>query len=239
MRSNNFCQFAGMARIKTQQLIGGYKAYRGAALESFKQPMQMTLLGGCTGSGKSEILRALAANGEQVLDLEMLAHHKGSAFGGLLMPAQPTTEQFQNKLFEEIAKLDLSKRVWVEDESIAIGRIYLPNDFWTQMTTSKVIQMDVAKEVRVRRLVDEYGSADKDEFLVTMGKIVKKLGGQHYNSAKERLLQNDMFSVMEILLTYYDKAYLGSLERRKNKIKEKVIWDGKNIDSIVRKLITT
>ncbi|MEJ0055043.1 MAG: tRNA 2-selenouridine(34) synthase MnmH [Bacteroidota bacterium] len=233
MRSNNFCQFAGMARVRSQQLMGGYKAYRGAALESFKRPIRMTLLGGCTGSGKSEILRALAANGEQVLDLEMLAHHKGSAFGGLLMPPQPTTEQFQNELFEEISKLDLSKRVWVEDESIAIGRIFLPDDFWHQMVISSVVQMDVPKEVRVQRLVNEYGPADKEEFLLIMGKIVKKLGGQHYNAAKEKLQENDMSAVMDILLTYYDKAYLGSLERRKAKVKTKISWNGENANSFV------
>ncbi len=237
MRSNNFCQFAAMARIRSQQLTGGYKAYRGVALESFKKPLQITLIGGCTGSGKSEVLRTLALHGEQILDLEKLASHKGSAFGGLLMPPQPTTEQFQNDLFEEILKLDLSKRVWVEDESIAIGRIFLPNDFWQTMTMSPVIQMDVPKEVRIQRLVDEYGPADREVFLQIMGKIVKKLGGQHYNSAKEKLLENDMTSVMDILLTYYDKAYLGSLEKRKPKVKEVVSWDGVVVDSYVSKLI--
>ena len=121
MRSNNFCQFVGMAGIKTHSLKGGYKAYRHQALESFKRPMNLILLTGCTGSGKSEVLRALKSQGEQVLDLENLANHKGSAFGGLLMPPQPTTEQFQNELFEEILLLDPSRRIWVEDES-KIGR---------------------------------------------------------------------------------------------------------------------
>ncbi len=115
MRSNNFCQFIGMARIKSRTLTGGYKAYRQSALENFRRPFQFILLTGFTGSGKSDILRALAEQGEQILDLEKLANHKGSAFGGLMMPAQPTTEQFQNDLFEAILKLDLTKRIWVED----------------------------------------------------------------------------------------------------------------------------
>ncbi len=129
MRSNNFCQLIEMAGIKSSPLEGGYKAYRHAALESFIKPLPIIVLTGCTGSGKSELLRALAARGEQILDLEALANHKGSAFGGLLMPPQPTTEQFQNELFEEILKLDVSKRIWVEDESIAIGKIFLPAAF--------------------------------------------------------------------------------------------------------------
>ena len=126
MRSSNFCQFASMARVKTHQLAGGYKAYRTKALESYKLPMQLTVISGNTGSGKSEILRTLKKHGEQIIDLEHLASHKGSAFGGLMLPPQPTTEQFQNDLFEEIYKLDLSKRIWIEDESIAVGKILLP-----------------------------------------------------------------------------------------------------------------
>ncbi len=236
MRSSNFCQFASMAKIKSQSLTGGYKAYRTLALESFKKPLDIILLGGFTGSGKSDVLRELKAQGEQILDLEALAHHKGSAFGGLMMKKQPTTEQFQNELFEEILKLDLSKRIWVEDESIAIGKIFLPDDFWQQMRRSQLVQMDVPKEVRIQRLVNEYGSADRDEFLQIMGKIVKRLGGQHYNAAKEKLFDSDMHSVMDILLTYYDKAYLESINKRKDKIVDKILWDGKQQEVFVKKL---
>src|SRR5258706_1106061 len=206
MRSNNFCQFIGMAGIKSRALTGGYKAYRHFALETFKKQLPIILLTGCTGSGKSEILRALQEQGEQILDLEKLANHKGSAFGGLFMPTQPTTEQFQNELFEEILKLDLNKRIWVEDESIAIGKIFLPTDFWVTMSKGSIVQMDVPKEIRVQRLVNEYGHADLDEFLQIMGKVVTKLGGQHYKAAKEKLSQGDMASTIEILLTYYDKG---------------------------------
>jgi tRNA 2-selenouridine synthase len=239
MRSNNFCQFVGMAGIKTHALKGGYKAYRHQALESFKRPMNLILLTGCTGSGKSEVLRALKSQGEQVLDLENLANHKGSAFGGLLMPPQPTTEQFQNELFEEILLLDPSRRIWVEDESIAIGKIFLPPDFWQTMSQAPLVQMDVTKEVRIQRLVSEYGPADRDEFLTIMSKIVKKLGGQHFNSAKEKLLQGDMVSVIDILLTYYDKAYLQSIEKRKSRIIKTVVWDGNDLNSYVKRILTT
>jgi len=238
MRSNNFCQFVGMAGIKTHSLKGGYKAYRHQALESFKRPMNLILLTGCTGSGKSEVLRALKSQGEQVLDLENLANHKGSAFGGLLMPPQPTTEQFQNELFEEILLLDPSKRIWVEDESIAIGKIFLPPDFWQTMSQAPLVQMDVTKEVRIQRLVSEYGSADRDEFLTIMSKIVKKLGGQHFNSAKEKLLQGDMVSVIDILLTYYDKAYLQSINKRRDKVIKVVDWDAGSVERIVNTLTT-
>lgn len=239
MRSNNFCQFVGMAGIKTHPLKGGYKAYRQKALESFSKPLKLILLTGCTGSGKSEVLRALNAKGEQVLDLERLANHKGSAFGGLFMPPQPSTEQFQNNLFEEILALDFTKRVWVEDESIAIGKIFLPHDFWKQMAQSPLIQMNVEKEVRVKHLVEEYGQANREEFLTIMGKITTKLGGQHFKEAKEKLSVGDMFSVIDILLAYYDKAYLRSIEKRKLMVKGSLLWNGVDVDGFVSKLLTT
>lgn len=238
MRSNTFSQFVGIAGVKSHTLKGGYKAYRSLAFESFKRPCKITLITGCTGSGKSEVLRALKNQGEQVLDLEELAHHKGSAFGGLMMPPQPTTEQFQNELFEEILLLDPDRRIWVEDESIAIGKIFLPSDFWKSMHESPLVQMDVPKEVRIKRLVNEYGPADRDEFLAIMGKIVKRLGGQHYNEAKESLLQGDMFSTIDILLTYYDKAYLQSIERRKEKVCLTLKWEGENIDDFAKSMLS-
>lgn len=236
MRSGNFCQFVGMTGVKTHSLKGGYKSYRQFAVESFKKPFQFILLTGCTGSGKSEVLRALKNQGAQILDLEKLASHKGSAFGHLMMGAQPTTEQFQNDLFEEILKLDLSKPVWVEDESIAIGKIFLPNDFWDTMMKSPLLKMEVNKEIRVGRLVNEYGAADRDEFLQIIGKITKKLGGQNYNDAKEKLQQGDMASTIDILLTYYDKAYLNSIEKRKDRILKTVEWNGANAELLAKEL---
>lgn len=237
MRSSNFCQFMNMARVKTHQLKGGYKAYRQHALESFKKQLTLYSICGYTGSGKSEILRAIANEGEQILDLENIARHKGSVFGGLMMPPQPTTEQFQNELFEEILRLDLSKRIWIEDESIAIGKIFLPEDLWKQMAKSTLLEISVCKEVRINRLVNEYGVADKMKFLEAMVKVTKKLGGQHFSAAKEKLLQGDMSSVIEILLTYYDKSYRNGLENKKKRIKLYSSWNGTDVHVYARQLI--
>jgi tRNA 2-selenouridine synthase len=237
MRSSNFCQFVSMAKVKTHQLKGGYKAYRQQAIASFRKPLQFFSICGYTGSGKSEILRVLAKEGEQVIDLEDIAHHKGSVFGGLMMPPQPTTEQFQNNLFEKILSLDPAKRIWIEDESIAIGEIFLPEDFWKQMTGSVLIEINVSKDVRIKRLVQEYGNADVVNFLKAMTKIAKKLGGQHFNAAKEKLLAGDMSSVIDILLTYYDKAYRNGLDNKKKRIKLYSSWNGTDVHVYARQLI--
>jgi tRNA 2-selenouridine synthase len=237
MRSGNFCHFVGMAKMRTHQLQGGYKSYRHEALQSFKLPMKLTVIGGSTGSGKSEILRALKEKGEQVIDLEQLASHKGSVFGGLMMPAQPTTEQFQNELFEEILNLDLSKRVWIEDESIAVGKIFLPQDLWQTMSTAPLVEILVSKEDRIKRLVHEYGSAPKDQFLASMEKIVKKLGGQHFNSAKAKLFEDDMHATIDILLTYYDKAYATGMSKKTSRISARTSWDGVDANAFADQLV--
>ncbi|MEO5975954.1 MAG: tRNA 2-selenouridine(34) synthase MnmH [Chryseolinea sp.] len=237
MRSGNFCQFVEMARQKTHQLDGGYKAYRQLSLESFRQPLQLTIIGGYTGSGKSEVLRALGDHGEQIIDLEMLARHKGSVFGGLSMPPQPTSEQFHNDLFEAIIKLDRSKRIWIEDESLGIGQVFLPEPFWSQMRISPIVEIDVDKSTRVERLVKEYGSADRDAFLEAMLKITRKLGGQHFIAAKERLEADDMPATIDILLTYYDKAYRRGLDNKSDRVKNKFHWNGNNVNNIAEDLI--
>lgn len=239
MRSSNFCQILGMAKIRTHQLQGGYKSYREQALTAFKVPMHLNVIGGYTGSGKSEILRALAKKGEQVIDLEMLASHKGSVFGGLMMPPQPTTEQFQNDLFEELLKLDTTRRIWVEDESIAVGKIFLPHDFWAQMCASPVFHLDVGKEVRIERLVKEYGHADKQAFLEAMKNITKKLGGQNFKEASEKLFENDMATTIDILLRYYDKAYRTGLNNKQQRIKSSIAWDGKDASACADSLIAS
>jgi len=237
MRSSNFAQFIGMTGLKSHLLNGGYKTYRQAALDSFRRPLQLVSITGYTGSGKSDLLRELARQGEQVLDLESLANHKGSAFGGLLQPPQPTTEQFQNDLYERLLSLDLTRRIWVEDESIAIGKIFLPPDFWKQLHESPLVRMEVPKEIRIQRLVDEYGPADRQEFLAIMQKITKKLGGQNFNEAKDKLLQGEMNAVIDILLTYYDKAYLRSIKSREAQLYLSREWNGLMIEQFAGDLI--
>ena len=127
--------------------------------------------------------------------------------------------------------------MWIEDESIAIGKIFLPEILWRRKKESPVVRIEIDKSIRIDRLVNEYGPADRGEFLQAMEKITKKLGGQHFNHAKELLEAGDMHGTIDILLTYYDKAYMNSLEKKLNQVLGTVTWNGTNPGSAMPELL--
>lgn len=238
MRSANYCWLLQRVGINAQPLAGGYKAYRANVLQALELPLKLMVLTGNTGSGKTEILQELKRQGEQIICLETLANHKGSAFGGLGLSPQPTTEQFQNNLYEEIVKQDLTKPIWVEDESIAIGKIFIPAPLWQNLRSSPMVKVDVPKDIRVQRLVVDYGKVDTDKLLEAMQHIIKKLGGQWFKAAQEKLLQADLAATADILLTYYDKAYDKAIAMREKQILKTFPFDWKDLITFA-KLLTS
>jgi len=215
MRSANFAWLLNTCGIKTSTLVKGYKAYRNHVLDAFRRPAQLLVLGGETGSGKTEILRHLAAMGEQVVDLERLARHKGSSFDAVGEKEQPGTEQFENDLFTEWDQLDLTRRVWVEDESKSIGRVYLPDGLWDKMKLAPIVRIRLPKKKRIERLVQEYGKFEKKDLEAALVRIERRLGGQAFKESLEALQRNDLAAVAGLTLHYYDKAYNHAHEKRK------------------------
>ncbi|GIV36573.1 MAG: tRNA 2-selenouridine synthase [Cyclobacteriaceae bacterium] len=238
MRSDYFSRFCQMAGLACHTLQDGYKAYRKLAHQYFAKGWQLRIIGGLTGTGKTEILHALRQHGEQVIDLETLACHRGSVFGGLNMPPQPTTEQFENNLFEELLRMDISKPVWLEDESVAIGKVFLPQPLWKRMAVSPVIVLQTEKSVRIQRLVAEYAPADTNSFLEALKTIIPRLGHAAYRQAHNSVLAGNWADAINCILTYYDKAYLNGLNRRQHRIAAHIAWDGKNTESVVQQLVS-
>lgn len=214
MRSHAFAQYlsnCGFERVLV--LSGGYKAYRNHVLNFFSTPFNLKILGGFTGSGKTHVLEELKRLGHQVVDLEFLAKHKGSAFGLYENETQPTVEQFENNLFSELARLDTSQPIWLEDESHSIGSVYIPLNLYLQMKSSTVYFIDVPVEERAKLLVNDYSQRSRTFLADAIRKITKRLGGQNANAALELLREGNFFEVALITLTYYDKAYLNSLSK--------------------------
>lgn len=215
MRSRSFAQHLsdnGFDGVKV--IVGGYKAYRNFVLNHFEIPANLKVIGGYTGSGKTYILKEIQKQGFQVVDLEGLANHKGSAFGSIGEHPQPTTEQFENNLSEIWRKLDLNKPVYIEDESLSIGKVNIPMQLFQQIRNAVLYFVDIPKEERAKHLVKDYAGHDDRLLEDSITRITKRLGGQNVKLAIECLAQNDYETVAIIVLRYYDKAYVRGMGKR-------------------------
>jgi len=214
MRSEMMAEVFSKAGYKVFVLEGGYKAYRSFIRGSFSKKVNILVLGGFTGCGKSEILRSLAGFGEQVIDLENLASHKGSVFGALGQGRQPTNEQFENDLYHIWEKMDLRKRIWLEDESRSIGKVALPDPVFNQISNARLVKVELDTALRIERLVAEYARFDKELLADGLFRIREGLGGTRYKLALGSLEESDFNSVVSIVMEYYDKAYRKAIEKR-------------------------
>lgn len=238
MRSGSMAWLLRTAGFSVDLKIGGYKAYRQQVQEYFSQAIPFVILSGPTGSGKTQILDHLMNLGEQVVDLEQLACHRGSAFGSLGMAGQPTIEQFENNLYEVLQGLDFNRRIWVEDESRKIGKVVLHADLWENLNRAPLVLLQVPLEDRVKRLVDEYGTFGIELLRESLLKIAKRLGGLTLREALDALDAGDLAKVAEISLNYYDKAYRFSLEKRNRTIAKTIETDGLSAKEIAQLICT-
>jgi tRNA 2-selenouridine synthase len=214
MRSSSVAWLLETAGLQAALLEGGYKAFRVWALETLDRGLPLLVVGGLTGSGKTDLLHALCDAGEQIVDLEGLANHRGSAFGGVGQPPQPTQQQFENELALALHRLDSGRRVWIEDESRLVGRCQLPALLWEQMRAAPVVVVERDREERVRRLAEEYGSLDPGELASCTRRIQKRLGSDRATEAVELIAAGDMLPAVALALSYYDKTYGYGLSRR-------------------------
>ena len=217
MRSAGVAWLMDLYGFNVYTLVGGYKAFRNWVIQQYKTDTAINILGGYTGSGKTIVLDAMRELGEPVVDLEELAGHKGSAFGNIGLPKQPSQEMFENKLgvaLNNTRKSFPNKPIWIEDESQRIGMVNLPLDFWLMMRRSPVTFLDIPFEERLSYLVDTYGKLNPAELKEAIMRIQKRLGGLETKTAVYFIEENDMRGCFSILLKYYDKHYGKALQNR-------------------------
>ena len=229
MRSGAISWLLDLYGFKVYTLIGGYKKFRNYVLDTFRLPFHLNILGGYTGSGKTELLKALKERGERVIDLEDIAKHKGSAFGSIGMPQQPGQEMFENILAQSLhevrGKLSETGKtpsdfmahpsgIWLEDESQRIGHVNIPGDFWQNMRQSPLYFLDIPFEERLKHIVQEYGQLDPEKVADAIGRISQKLGNLNAKTAILLLKEGKITESFNILLNYYDKFYFKSLHNR-------------------------
>ncbi len=215
MRSGSVGWLLELYGYEVVSLQGGYKAFRRWVLGQLEDPPPLVVLGGATGVGKTEILEALRELGEPVVDLEGLANHRGSAFGGLLLEEQPSQQHFENLLGMALRETRKAGRpVWVEDESRMIGRRQVPNPVRDAMRAAQVFVVEAPLEERLARLVEVYGEAPQEALVEAFRRIRKSLGGLRTQEAQKAVAAGDLRGAAQLALEYYDKAYAYGTSRR-------------------------
>lgn len=214
MRSGSMAWLMETAGFQVVLLDKGYKGFRQWVRQTLAVEKTVLTLGGMTGSGKTAVLQELANQGAQILDLEGLANHRGSSYGALGLPPQPSTEQFENLLAMAWVKLDPTHPIWIEAESRMVGTCRVPDEIFRLMMQAPVLQIERSRAERVAILLQVYGSANREELITATERITRRIGGQHAKVAIEHIRQNNLAPAIEIVLDYYDKTYLYDLQKR-------------------------
>lgn len=221
MRSAGVAWLLNLYGFKVITLKGGYKAFRNWVVDCLKEKFPFIVIGGYTGSGKTEILDELNSKYKYfTIDLEKLAEHKGSAFGAIGQNNQPSQEMFENYLSFEMLKIKMSALfshrsfVMIEDESQRIGTVNLPQGFWENLKACPTIFIEIPFEERLQYITKHYGGLDRSQLAAAITRIQKRLGGLETKLSLGYLLDNDYKSCFEILLKYYDKQYKKALDRK-------------------------
>lgn len=210
MRSAAVAWLLDLYGYKVVQLIGGYKAYRNWVLAQFNLPYTFKVLGGYTGSGKTEILQTLEKRKHRVIDLEGIAHHKGSAYGAIGQLDQPSQEMFENNLALALYEqnIDIKKEaIWIEDESQRIGTVLIPTPLFHSIRNSTCYFLTIPFEERLLFILDGYGKFDKQSLMNATLRIQKRLGGLETKTAINYIIEGAYKEAFAILLKYYDKWY--------------------------------
>ncbi len=239
MRSQILSWLLTQVGFEIYRLEGGYKTYRSFTFSWVRKPFPILILGGRTGVGKTVLLHQLKERGEQVLDLEGLANHKGSSFGSIGQPPQPSVEQFENLLAEALREMNPLQALWVENESRKIGRIILPDIFYAQMTLSPRIEVEKSDAERIAHIAQEYGDLDQEELLAAVQRLHKRLGGDRTQQALEAIRAHQPERWIDLLLGYYDKSYEFDLQRHEPSKTIRLSLEGKTLTEQVDLLLQT
>jgi tRNA 2-selenouridine synthase len=215
MRSGAVAWLLDLYGFTVYQLTGGYKAYRKWVLSQFENEYPFQIIGGYTGSGKTQLIQELQRQNKNVIDLEALANHKGSSFGAV--GAQPRQEMFENLLATKLFEAHTFEApIYLEDESQRIGNLQIPMPLWYAMRKSRVCFLDIPFDQRLDFITAEYSNMGKEQLVTAIMRIQKRLGGLDTKNAINYLLENNFTECFRILLKYYDKWYTKGLENREN-----------------------
>jgi len=221
LRSEAVSSVLSIAGIASYRLTGGYKAWRNMVLhelDSDRFAFEPIVLYGMTGSGKTDLLHELSKLGYQVLDLEQLASHRGSIFGGIGLGSQPSQKNFEALLWECLRNLDLRKPVFIEAESRKIGKVSLPDTVLKRIKEGQAIFVEAGVSQRVKRITRQYLNSCTsikdgiDESLKLLELIKQSIGKAQLERIHQLSAESNIDEIVRILLEeYYDPLYAKSM----------------------------
>ncbi len=224
LRSEAVSSVLSIAGIPSYRLTGGYKAWRNMVLKELvegRYDFEPIVLYGLTGAGKTELLHELSKREFQVLDLEALANHRGSTFGGLGLAEQPSQKNFEAALWNQLRKFDRSKPVFIEAESRKIGKLSLPDQILEKIKSGPAILVESSLQSRAARITHDYLEACKSTEFALQGvlSMLVRLKGGLGKSRVDRiggLLNGGSIeeAVQALLAEYYDPLYGKSIKVR-------------------------
>ncbi|MFM7229758.1 MAG: tRNA 2-selenouridine(34) synthase MnmH [Cyanobacteriota bacterium] len=236
LRSGSVGWLAATLGLDHCLLAGGYKSFRQWVLAEVARPRRLMVLGGSTGCGKTEVLQALRRRDQPVVDLEALANHRGSSFGGLGLGAQPSGEAFENALAWSLREHSPSRAVWVEAESAQVGRCRIPAGFWALMKEAPLVLLERPLDERVAALTELYGVQAPALLLEATIRLERRLGPQRTVAATDHIRAGAMADACRIMLDYYDRTYAHELSRRPAPIARLEVA-GMDADSVASQLV--
>jgi tRNA 2-selenouridine synthase len=205
LRSQSVAIILSGTGYQVHKVDKGYKSYRSYILqylENFEHKNFITL-GGNTGCGKSELLRQLSPS----IDIEAMANHFGSTFGGV-NGTQPSQKEFQNRVCEALQEIDKDAWIFVEGESKKLGSVVQPDLLYTRIHSSIRVEVTAPLEQRVQRILQDYINIDEKFFFTCMNHIKPYIGKKFFDDSVKAFAKSDLEKVAEILLiSYYDKVY--------------------------------
>ncbi|MEZ4798517.1 MAG: tRNA 2-selenouridine(34) synthase MnmH [Flavobacteriales bacterium] len=235
MRSEIMRWVMDLGGLDVRIIAGGYNAVRKQFHSSFSRKYQFLKLTGPTACGKTDLLHALKEKNECVIDLEQLAHHKGSAFGGLGQPAQPTQEQFENNLAYQLSQIPNECSVWIENESRMIGTMRIPDAIFNQIQEAPSIELTRTQALRIQDVIHQYREFPITQLLEKTISVQKRMGPEQNKKAILSLVDGDWENWVKLLLEYYDKTYLFHDEKLNNE-KRIAIVDSDDVAHIKSKV---
>ncbi|NBW53857.1 MAG: tRNA 2-selenouridine(34) synthase MnmH [Betaproteobacteria bacterium] len=218
-RSGSLALVLGQIGFKVSVIEGGYKAFRAAVVQHTSQlvlGLHFKVITGPTGSGKTRLLHALAAQGAQVLDLEALAVHRSSVLGRIPGQAQPSQKHFDMRVWNALRQLDANKVVYVEAESKKVGNVSVPDSLIETMRASECIDLSLQLPERVALLMEDYAFFAQDPalFCDRLQTLVQACGKPTIAQWQQMVHAGKTQEVVEALLQqHYDPTYARSVER--------------------------